>query len=72
MDKLYLELLATKLKRFEGEKITELTDDEIQEYVNLKREIGLELQPLAEAIAKVIRPMVVAEKKYNQRVLGKE
>lgn len=69
MDKIYLELLAMKLKRFECRKITELTDDEIQEYVNLKREIGLELHPLAEAIAKVIRPMVVAEKKYNERVL---
>lgn len=69
MDKMYLELLAMKIKRFESKKITELTDDEIQEYVNLKREINSELQPLAEVIARVIRPMVVAEKKYNERVL---
>jgi len=75
MDKAYLKVLKTRFEYFQDKKIFDLSDDEIQEFMNLKKEIAVQFSGIANAIHDVVKkiaaPYAEAQSKYNERVLNK-
>jgi len=71
MDKAYIEILKTRLEYFQDKKIVDLSDEEIQEFMNLTKEINVQFSETIEIIKKAAAPYVEAQSKYNERVLNK-
>jgi len=72
MDKVYMNLLRSRLEYFKKKPITELSDDEIQEYIALKKELLGELGELTESISRAFKnafkPYANATERYSKAV----
>jgi uncharacterized protein YjgD (DUF1641 family) len=75
MNAIYLKILLERYKYFESKSITELTNDEIQEYLNLQKEIVNAMPQVKETfdkiwniIKEVTSPYVEAQMQYEKRV----
>lgn len=64
MDKIYVELLKERYKELKDMKIGEMSDDEINEFINLKKEVFKEIK-------KMLEPYTDAITKYSHNVLKK-
>ena len=55
MDKIYVELLKERYKKLKDMKIGEMSDDEINEFINLKKEV-FNVLPVFKEIKKMLEP----------------
>lgn len=69
-EKIYLDLLISRFEYFQDKKITELTREEIQEYMNLRKEAS-EIMLEVTSIWESIKPYYEAGEMYAERVLNK-
>jgi hypothetical protein len=69
-EKIYLDLLISRFEYFQDKKITELTREEIQEYMNLRKEAS-EIMLEVTSIWESIKPYYEAGKLYQERVMNK-
>lgn len=70
MDKIYVELLKERYKELKDMKIGEMSDDEINEFINLKKEV-INVLPVFKEIKKMLEPYTDAITKYSHNVLKK-
>ena len=70
MDKIYVELLKERYKKLKDMKIGEMSDDEINEFINLKKEV-FNVLPVFKEIKKMLEPYTDAITKYSHNVLKK-
>lgn len=70
MDKIYVELLKERYKELKDMKIGEMSDDEINEFINLKKEV-FNVLPVFKEIKKMLEPYTDAITKYSHNVLKK-
>lgn len=72
LDADYFELLNTRLEYFKEKKITDLEDEEIQEFINLKKEVAEQFSEVSKVV-KGIWDEIYGDsfKKYQERVLNK-
>ena len=75
MNKEYIEILMLRINYFEDAKISDLTNDEIKEYLALRNEIVEAMPGVKRAIKNVseaLKPYAEASKLYRERVLSKK
>lgn len=72
LDPVYTELLKERLEYFKDKKITELKDEEIYEYINLKKEFREIFREVSETVKDIwINVYGEAFERYTERVLNK-
>lgn len=76
LTKEYIDIIKSRLEYFASKPITDLTDEEVQEFINLKKEFYEIYKSFAEKVSKIFEavkdtPEIKAQLKYYERVVNK-